>query len=54
MVKAITFDCWDTLLDDDVSRTKKRKEYFRQIFDENGFPITEGEIDELFLKEATL
>ncbi len=54
MVKAITFDCWDTLLDDDASRTKKRKEYFRQIFNENGFPMTEAEIDELFLKEATL
>ena len=24
MIKAITFDCWDTLLDDDASRNKKR------------------------------
>ncbi len=54
MVKAITFDCWDTLLDDDASRAKKQKEYFRQIFNENGFPITQDEIDELFRKEATL
>jgi len=54
MVKAITFDCWDTLLADDASRTKKRNEYFRQISHENGFPMTEDEIDELFRKEATL
>jgi putative hydrolase of the HAD superfamily len=54
MVKAITFDCWDTLLDDDVSRTKKRKEYFRQIFNEHGFPVTKAEIDELFSKEGKI
>ena len=24
MIKVITFDCWDTLLDDDESRNKKR------------------------------
>ncbi len=54
MVKSITFDCWDTLLDDDVIRTKKRKEYFRQIFNENGFPTTEDEIDDLFSKEGKI
>ncbi len=54
MVKAITFDCWDTLLADDPSRTNKKKEYFRQIFNENDFPITESEIDDLFLKEGKL
>ena len=54
MVKAITFDCWDTLLDDDPGRTKKRKEYFCQLFDRCGLPITEDEIDLLFSKEAKL
>jgi putative hydrolase of the HAD superfamily len=54
MVKAITFDCWDTLLNDDPSRTRKKREYFRQIFNANDFPITEDEIDDLFLKEGKL
>jgi len=54
MIKAITFDCWDTLLDDDPGRNRKRKEYFRQIFKRCGFPITEDEIDVLFSKEAKL
>lgn len=54
MVKAITFDCWDTLLDDDVSRTKKRKEYFCQSFNEHGFPVTKAEIDELFSQEGKI
>ncbi len=52
MLKAITFDCWDTLLDDDVSRGKKRKEYFLRVFNENGFPTGEDEINDLFSKEA--
>ncbi len=54
MVKAITFDCWDTLLDDDVSRGKKRKEYFRRTFSENGFPTGEDEMNELFSREAKI
>ncbi|MDA2938339.1 HAD family hydrolase [Acidobacteria bacterium AH-259-A15] len=52
MIKAITFDCWDTLLDDDVSRNIQRKKYLAQIFKENGITITEDEIDDLFWKEA--
>ena len=54
MIKAITFDCWDTLLDDDESRNKKRKEYFYLIFKDNGSPVTQDEMDELFSKEAKL
>jgi FMN phosphatase YigB (HAD superfamily) len=54
MVKAITFDCWDTLLDDDKSRGKKRKEYFLRIFSENGFPTGEDEMNKLFSREAKI
>jgi len=54
MIKAITFDCWDTLLDDDESRNKKRKEYFCLILKDHGFPATQDEMDELFSKEAKL
>jgi putative hydrolase of the HAD superfamily len=54
MVKAITFDCWDTLLDDDVSRTQKRKAYFLRTFKENGFTLSEDEMNELFSREAKI
>jgi FMN phosphatase YigB (HAD superfamily) len=54
MIKAITFDCWDTLIDDDGSRDKKRKEYFHLSFKDAGFPVTQDEMDELFSKEAKL
>jgi len=54
MIKAITFDCWDTLLDDDASRNKKRKEYFCLIFKDHGSPVTQDEMDELFSEEAKL
>jgi FMN phosphatase YigB (HAD superfamily) len=54
MIKAITFDCWDTLIDDDGSRDKKRKEYFHLSFKDTGFPVTQDEMDELFSKEAKL
>ena len=54
MVKAITFDCWDTLLDDDAIRTRKRKEHVLNIFKEHDSPVTRSEIDELFAKEGKI
>jgi len=54
MIKAITFDCWDTLLDDDASRNKKRTEYFCRFLKDHGFPVTEDEMNELFSEEAKL
>lgn len=54
MIKAITFDCWDTLIADDESRSVKKKEYFTLLFNENGFPTTSDEMDVLFSKEAKL
>ncbi len=54
MIRAITFDCWDTLLDDDPSRNIERKEYFGQVLEENGIMILRNQIDELFAEEARL
>ena len=54
MMKAITFDCWDTLLADDDSRNVKRKEHFTSFMNKKGFPITPDKMDELFKKEAEL
>lgn len=54
MVKAITFDCWDTLVADDESRDKKRKEYFRLALDMYKVPKTQDEIVNLFSEEAKI
>lgn len=54
MIQAITFDCWDTLLDDEPSRTKKRKERFLQIFEEKGLALTQAEIQNIFVQEAKI
>jgi putative hydrolase of the HAD superfamily len=54
MVKAITFDCWDTLLADDPSRNMERKRYFGQALVENEITITGPAIDDLFQREADL
>jgi len=54
MIKAITFDCWDTLVVDDESRDKKRKEYFRLVLDRYNVPKTQEEIVDLFSEEAKI
>lgn len=54
MVKAITFDCWDTLLADDPSRNIERKRYFGQVLEENGITIPGPAINDLFQREAEL
>jgi putative hydrolase of the HAD superfamily len=53
-MKAITFDCWDTLLADDESRNVKRKEYFTSFLNKKGFSMTPDKMNELFKKEAEL
>jgi len=54
MIKAITFDCWDTLIEDDNSRGKQRKEYFFNIFNEKGLSLAQDQVNDLFSKEAKL
>ena len=54
MIKAITFDCWGTLVDDDGSRDLKRKEYFAFLLKNKGFTVTEEEVDKYFSTEAKL
>ncbi len=53
-MKAITFDCWDTLLADDDSRNVKRKEHFTSFMNKKGFHMTPDKMNELFKKEAEL
>lgn len=52
MMKAMTFDCWDTLVADDASRNLKRKERFFSFLKSKGVPTSPDTIDELFKKEA--
>ncbi len=54
MIKAITFDCWDTILNDDVTRTEERKKFFQHVFKENGFPLDDKEFDRLFKEEGKI
>ncbi len=54
MIKAITFDCWDTLIVDDESTNKKIKEYFCLILKDHGLPANQDEMDKLFSQEAKL
>ena len=54
MIKAITFDCWDTILNDDVTRTEERKKFFQQVFKENGFPLDDNEFNILFKEEGRI
>lgn len=54
MIKAITFDCWDTLIADDDSRSKQRKEHFYEILNKKGLSFSQDEIDDLFSKEAKI
>lgn len=54
MIKAMTFDCWDTLLDDDISRTLKRKQYFKDLFNEHDANFNNDDIDGLFKQEGKI
>lgn len=52
MIKAVTFDCWDTLLADDDTRNNKRKERLASFLKKKGIPVSPKTTDELFKKEA--
>ncbi len=54
MIKAITFDCWNTLIVDDEGRRRKMKAYFQVIFQENRVTLNDEEIDTIFADELVL
>jgi HAD superfamily hydrolase (TIGR01509 family) len=54
MIKAITFDCWNTLIVDDEGRRGKMKAYFQVIFQENRVSLNDEEIDTIFADELVL
>ncbi len=54
MIRAITFDCWNTLIEEDGSRDIQRKEYFASRLKNKGFTVTEEDIERHFSTEAKL
>ncbi len=54
MIKAITFDCWDTLILDDKGRSEKMRSYFQAIFQENKIDLSDDEVDTMLADEQVL
>jgi putative hydrolase of the HAD superfamily len=54
MIKAVTFDCWNTLFVDDDQRAEKMKDYFRAIFEENLITLSDEDITTILSDELVL
>jgi len=54
MIKAVTFDCWDTLIVDDDSRDGKMLEYLEFVCQENSVSLVDKNISDAFAKEDKL
>ncbi len=54
MIKAVTFDCWDTLIVDDDSRDEKMLNYLEFVCQENSISLTDKNIADTFAKEDKL
>ena len=54
IIKAVTFDCWNTLIVDDEQRAEKMKAYFRAIFEENKISLSDEDISTILSDELVL
>jgi putative hydrolase of the HAD superfamily len=54
LIKAVTFDCWNTILVDDGARAERMASYFRRIFEENKIFLNAEEIETIFADELVL
>jgi len=54
MIKAITFDCWDTLLIDDYGCQSKQEEYLRAVLQDQGFQASLDDLKKAFQGENKL
>lgn len=54
MIKAVTLDCWNTLIVDDDQRAEKMKAYFRAIFEENKISLSDEDINTILSDELVL
>ena len=54
MIKAVTFDCWDTILVDDPAIMDQQNEYFLSLFEGKGLYLTHAEMYNIFLDEEKI
>lgn len=54
MIKAVTFDCWDTLIVDDEGRDGKMLDYLQSVCQENRISLNDKNITDAFSKEDKL
>lgn len=54
MIKAVTFDCWNTLIEDDAGRSDAMKAYFFMVFEQSGVPIDKERVEMFFEDELVL
>jgi putative hydrolase of the HAD superfamily len=54
MIKAVTFDCWDTLILDDARRDKKMSNYLEFVCQENGISLADKNIADVYAEENKL
>ena len=54
MIKAVTFDCWNTLIVDDKGRSERMRAYFQAIFQENKIDLSDEELDTILADELVL
>lgn len=54
MIKALTFDCWDTLIIDDEGRDEKMINYLENVCQENGISLADEDIADAWPKEDKL
>lgn len=54
MIKALTFDCWNTLIIDDGSQNTKMREYLKFVCQENGISLTDKDIAAAWIEEDIL
>lgn len=54
MIKAVTFDCWDTLIVDDRACESRQKEHLLAILQEKGFQLSQEKLDDAFQMENKL
>ncbi len=54
MIKAVTFDCWDTLIIDDEGRDRKMLDYLESVCQDNGISLANKDIAAAWTREDEL
>ncbi len=54
MIKALTFDCWNTLIIDDGSQNTKMQDFLKSVCQENRIALTDNDIAIAWTREDKL